>query len=418
MNVLIKSATIVDAASEFNKQVVDILIEKGKISKISQSIPNPKNYKEVALENLHVSQGWFDSSVSFGEPGFEERETIENGLKTAALSGYTTVALNPNTDPVIDSQADIRFVKSQSNGNAVNLEPIGSLTVKSEGKDLGELFDMKASGAIAYYDYKAPIVNANLMKLALQYTSGFDGLVIVFPQDKEIANKGVMNEEHTSTQLGLRGIPSLAEELHIIRDLFLLEYAGGKLHISTISTKTSVDLIRDAKAKNLNVSCSVAVHNLFMTDDKLNSFDTKYKVSPPLRTELDRLALIEGIKDGTIDMVTSDHNPLDIERKKLEFERADFGTIGLESSFGALNSIFTLKKSIDVLTRGKKRFGLNSNPVNVGNTAELTFFNPKKTSEFKLENIFSTSKNSIFEGEKLKGMAYGIYSNGQLVIQK
>jgi dihydroorotase len=417
MNVLVKSAVIVDPKSDFHNQTVDILIEKGIISQISNRIKNTKNYKEIKLESLHVSQGWFDSSVSFGEPGFEERETIENGLRTAALSGFTSVAVNSNTHPVIDSYADISFLKSKSAKNAVQLLPIGALTKHSEGTELAELFDMTSAGSVAFYDYQKPINNPNLMKLALQYASNFGGLVCSFPQESKISGHGVMNENVTSTSLGLKGNPALAEELQIARDLLILEYTEGKLHIPTVSTMKSVALVRAAKLKKLDVTCSVAVHNLMFKDELLTSFDTNFKVLPPLRTQSDIDALISGLKDGTIDMVTSDHNPLDIEHKKIEFDFAKFGTIGLECSFGALNSIFTLKKTIELLTKGKERFNVESSTISVGNEANLALFNPNETYTFSLENIISTSKNSMFIGTELKGTVYGIISNNQLIIK-
>ena len=416
MNVLIKSATIVDAKSDFHNQTLDILIEKGLIIQISKRIKNPKNYKEISLDNLHVSQGWFDSSVSFGEPGFEERETIANGLETAALSGFTAVALNPNTNPVIDSNADISFLKSKSEKHAVDVYPIGALTKGSVGVDLAEMFDMKNAGAVAFGDYQKPIHNPNVLKLALQYAEGFDGLVYSFPQDSDISRQGVMNENVTSTFIGLKGNPALAEELQIVRDLFLLEYTGGKLHIPTISSAKSVDLIRAAKKNKLDVSCSVAIHNLTFTDEALSNFNTNFKVLPPLRTQADSDALIEGLKDGTIDMVTSDHNPQDVEHKKIEFDFAANGTIGLESAFGALNTIFTIKKTVDLLTKGKERFGIENSVIKVGALANLSLFNPTQNYTFTNAHIKSKSKNSIFENCELKGLVYGIISNNQLVL--
>jgi dihydroorotase len=363
-----------------------------------------------------VSQGWFDSSVSFGEPGYEERETIENGLKTAAYSGFTSVAVNANTNPVIDSNEDISFLRMKSNKHATNLYPIGALTRNSDGKDLAELFDMKNAGAVAFYDYKKPISNPNLMKIALQYASNFDGLVCSFPQENKIAGSGVMNENITSTKLGLKGIPALAEELQVARDLFLLEYTGGKLHIPTISTASSVALIRAANQYKLDVTCSVAIHNLYFTDHILTEFNTNYKVLPPLRTQEDVVVLIEGVKDGTIDMVTTDHNPIDIEEKKIEFDHANYGTIGLESAFGALQTIFSTKKTIDILTKGKVRFGREHIPIKIGNSADITLFNPGVTSVFSKENMISKSKNAIFENQTLKGKVYGIISNNQAVL--
>ncbi|PNW27954.1 dihydroorotase [Formosa algae] len=416
MNVLIKSATIIDTKSEFHNQTLDILVEAGRISKIGTALENPNHYDILELENLHISQGWFDSSVSFGEPGLEERETIVNGLKTAAYSGFSTVAINANSHPVIDTNSDITFITSRALNHAVKVLPIGALTKESKGVDLAELYDMKTAGAVAYYDYQKPITNANLMKIALQYASNFNGLVCSFPQDNGIAGKGVMNEHITSTTLGLKGIPALAEELQVARDLFLLEYTGGKLHIPTISTAKSVELVREAKAKKLDVSCSVAIHNLFFDDSVLNDFNTHYKVLPPLRTQSDVDALIAGVKDGTIDMVTSDHNPLNIEEKKVEFDYATYGTIGLESAFGALQTLFSLKKSVEILTRGKQRFGTENTPIQLGNAANFTLFNPDAKYTFTTQDIVSKSKNAIFEGESLKGKSYGILNNNQLVL--
>ncbi|MDO6758930.1 dihydroorotase [Tamlana sp. 2_MG-2023] len=417
MNILIKSATIIDSKSEFHNSTQDLLIENGVITKIAQTIKNPNNYQEITLDNLHISQGWFDSGVSFGEPGWEERETIANGLKTAALSGFTTVALNANSSPVIDSNANITFIKSKSFNNAVNLLPIGALTVASKGEDLAELYDMSSAGAVAFYDYKKPISNPNLMKIALQYASNFGGLVFSYPQENRIAGKGVVHEHIASTRLGLKGIPALAEEMQIARDLFLLEYTGGKLHIPTVSTEKSVALIREAKKKKLDVTCSVAIHNLYFTDETLSDFNTHFKVLPPLRTQTDADALIEGVKDGTIDMVTSDHNPLNIELKKIEFDYADYGTIGLESAFGALQNLFTTKKTIDILTKGKSRFGIESSLIGEGNTANLSLFNPDKKAAFTKNDMASKSKNAIFENEVLKGSVYGIIANNQVVLK-
>lgn len=418
MNALLKSATIVDSKSDFHNETVDILIENGIITKISKRISNPNNYQEIKLDNLHVSQGWFDSSVSFGEPGFEERETIANGLKTASASGFTSVVLNSNTNPVIDSYADINFVLSKSNNSAVNLKPLGALTRNGNGTDLAELFDMKNAGAIGFYDYQKPINNPNLLKIALQYASNFEGLVFSFPQESQISGHGVMNEHVNSTKLGLKGNPALAEELQVARDLFLLEYTEGKLHIPTISTAKSVELIREAKAKKLDVTCSVAIHNLIFTDDKLNDFDTNYKLLPPLRTQSDIDALIEGLKDGTIDMVTTDHNPIDIEHKKIEFDHAMYGTIGLESAFGALQTLFSTKKTIGLLTRGKQRFNTGSTKIAEGEMADLTLFNPDASYTFSKDDIVSSSKNSAFLGTKLKGKAYGIIANHKIEINK
>lgn len=417
MNLIIRNATIIDPNGEHHNQKTDLKIVGKTIEKMGSNLPSEKDFEEISLENLHVSKGWFDSSVSLGEPGFEDRETIANGLTVAAKSGFTAIALQPNSFPVIDNQSQVLFVKEKSRDNAVNLFPIGALTKGSEGNDLAELFDMKNAGAIAFGDYGKNVSNANLLKIGLQYVQDFDGMVIAFSQDEKIKGNGVVHEGIVSTRLGLKGIPTLAEELSVARNLFLLEYTGGKLHIPTISTAKSVELIREAKAKGLNVSCSVAVHHLVLTDEKLEGFDTRVKVSPPLRDENTRRALIQGVLDGTIDLITSDHNPIDIEHKKMEFDLAKNGTIGLESAFGALLNVLPLEVVVNKLTHGKATFGIENSGIKEGSIADLTFFNPNTEWTFGKENILSKSKNSAFLGEKMIGKVYGIYNNGKLVLE-
>jgi dihydroorotase len=416
MKIIIRSAKIIDSKSPFHNQTADLLIVDGLIKKIGTELPNSDNAEELKLDNLHISQGWFDSSVSLGEPGFEDRETIANGLDVAAKSGFTAIALQPNSFPVIDNQAQVNFVKNKANGFATQLFPIGALTKESEGKDMAELYDMKNSGAVAFGDYTKSLDNANLLKIALQYVQDFDGLVIAFAQDSKIKGNGVANEGVVSTRLGLKGIADLAEELQISRNLFLLEYTGGKMHIPTISSAKSVQLIKEAKAKGLNVTCSVTVHHLVLTDEKLEEFDTRYKVTPPLKTESDRQVLINGVLDGTIDLITSDHNPIDIEHKKMEFDLAKNGTIGLESAFGALMTVLPLEVIIEKFTSGKSIFSIPSNSISEGETANITLFNPESSSVFTNKNILSKSKNSAFLDTNLKGKAYGILNQGKLIL--
>ncbi len=415
MNLLIKSATIIEQSNTFHNCTKDILIENGIITKIENAIDNINNYKELSLDNLHISQGWFDSSVSFGEPGFEERETLENGIKVAAKSGFTDVLINPNTNPIIDNSIAVSFIKNKIINSPVNLHPIGALTKNSEGIDLAELYDMQNSGAVAFGDHQSAIENSNMLKIALQYSQSFEGLILSYPQENKIAGKGIVNEDENATKLGLKGIPNLAEELQISRDLFLLEYTGGKLHIPTISTENSVELIKNAKAKGLDVTCSVSIVNLVFNDDAISDFNTNYKVLPPLRTEKDQKALINGVKNGTIDFVTSNHLPIDIEHKKVEFDHAEFGSIGLESMFGALNTIFDIEKVITILTQSKNRFKVKKHNIKVGERASLTLFNPSTEYTFNIKNICSNSKNSAFLNKKLKGLVYGIFNNCQLI---
>ena len=416
MKIIIREAKIIDPSSSFHNQVVDVKINDTIIEKIGKNISSEADYEEINHADLHLSQGWFDSSVSLGEPGYEDRETIANGLNVAAKSGFTGVALQPNTFPILDNQSQIQFVQQKANHLATDVYPIGAFTKNSEGTDLAELFDMKNSGAIAFGDYGKTISNANLLKIGLQYVQDFDALIIAFCQDEKIKGSGVVNEGIVSTRLGLKGIPNLAEELMVARNLFLLEYTGGKLHIPTISTTKSVALIREAKNKGLQVTCSVAVHNLVLTDEKLDGFDTRYKVSPPLRTNFDRIALIKGVLDNTIDIITSDHNPIDIEHKKMEFDLAKNGTIGLESAFGALLTVLPLDKIVEKLTAGRTIFKLKSTGIAEGNLANLTLFTTENDWTFSKENILSKSKNSAFLDTKMKGKAIGIYNKGTLIL--
>ena len=416
MKLIIRNAVIIDSKNAYNNQKVDIVIENNLISKIGKNLNNSDGFDELKLDNLHVSQGWFDSSVSFGEPGFEDCETIANGLNVAAKSGFTAIALQPNSYPIIDNQSQINFVKSKSSGFATQLFPIGALTKNSEGKDLAELFDMQNSGAVAFGDYNKSLGNANLLKIALQYTQDFDGLVIAFSEDPTIKGNGIANEGKVATSLGLKGNSSLSEELHIIRNLFLLDYTGGKIHFPTISSAKSVQLIKEAKSKGLNVSCSVAVHHLVLTDEKLVNFDTRFKVVPPLRTNADRLALINGVLEGTIDMITSDHNPMAIDYKKMEFDLAKNGTIGLESAFGALLTVLPLHVIIEKFTLSKNRFNIENQSIEINSIANLTFFNPNFNWNFEKETILSKSENSAFIGIEMKGKVYGILNQGQLIM--
>jgi len=416
MNVILKNAKVIDEHSPFNNQIVDLKIKDGIITEIASEIAQHSEYQTVQFSNLLVSPGWFDSSVSLGEPGFEDRETIANGLLTAGKSGFTAIALQPNTQPTLDTQSQIYFVKSKAQNHATDLYPIGAFTKNAAGTDMAEMYDMKNAGAIAFGDYQKSISNANLLKIGLQYVQDFDGLLLAFAQDATIKGNGVVHEGIVSTTLGLKGIPPLAEEVEIARLLFLLEYTGGKLHIPTISTEKSVELIKQAKAKGLQVSCSVAVHNLVLTDAILTEFDTRAKVLPPVRDEKHRQALLRGVIDGTIDLITSDHNPLDIELKKMEFDAAKFGTIGLESAFAALQTVLPTAVIVEKFTAGKAIFNIQSNTIQVGQKACLSLFTDHGQTTFTKQHILSKSKNSIFLNQTVKGQVYGIYNNKTLLI--
>jgi len=416
MNIIIKNATIVDSLSSFNHKKVDIKIENGFVTEIAANITD-SFFESLVLENLHVSSGWMDASVSFGEPGFEDRETIDNGLTTAAKSGFTHIAYQPNTYPIIDNSSTVSFVKTKGQHHATLIHPIGAFTKDMSGEDLAEMYDMQNAGAIMFGDYKRGIVNANLLKIGLQYAQDFNGKVVAYCNDSNIKGKGVVHEGVVATKLGLKGIPSLSEEIILARNLFLLEYTGGNLHIPTISTAKSVELIKEAKIKGLNVTCSVAVHNLVFTDDVLVDFDTRFKVDPPIRDEHHRLALINGVLDGTIDVITSDHCAIDIEHKKMEFDMAKNGTIGLESAFGALLAVLPLQVVIEKLQAAKNIFLNKESKIEIGAKADLSLFNPDLEWTFTKDDILSKSKNSAFLNQPMKGFVYGVFNNDQLIIK-
>lgn len=418
MNLLIKQATIVDSTSPHNGRVVDILIEKGVITQIKKSITPEKGVKTLEEDGLHVSTGWIDMQVNFCDPGNEHRETLENGLRAAAKGGFTGVCVMSGTNPPLHNKAQIDYVVNKSKAHLVDVYPIGTLSYNQEGKDLSEMYDMQLSGAIAFSDYKKTIKDAGLILRALQYSSNINSFVITHCDDKTISHDGQMNEGVTATKLGLKGMPALAEEIMLQRNIQILEYTGGKMHIPTISTKGSVELIKKAKAKKLNITCGVAAYNLLLDETELESFDTNYKVNPPLRTKEDMDALKKGITDGTIDVIVSDHNPQDIESKDLEFDLADNGMVGLESCFGVLNTALHQKTNvdtiIDTLTKNPRSvLSLPQVSIKEGIEANLTLFNPTKKRVFEKAHIISANKNSGIIGKELKGTVVGVINKNE-----
>ena len=416
MKILLQKATLIDSKHAFHYTNKDILITNGIISAIENEIIDD-TAEIITYPNLHISRGWFDSSVSFGEPGYEERETLENGLKTAGLSGFTQIAINPNTNPITDNQSTVCYLKNAGNKKASQIHPIASFSKNQEGKLLTELYDLKQNGAVAFGDYKKAIKNAELLKIALQYAQRFDGLLISHPTDTSIGSQGGIHEGDVSTRNGLLGSPTLSEILQIQRDLAVLEYSGGKLHIPFLSSAAAVELIRKAKKQGLDISCSVALANLVFTEEELSDFNTHFKLDPPLRTDADRMALRQGVIDGTIDMVTSNHEPLNVELKHLEFEYAATGTIGLEAMFGVLCTLFPLEKVIAILTKGKTRFGIENQAIEVGQQANLSLFNPFGNGSLKEEQILSSSKNCAFLNSPTQGTVYGVINNTQTTLR-
>ena len=418
MKILIKQAKIIDSSSKHNGKVCDILINNNRIEKISKKIQIDSNTKIYKNTNLHISQGWLDMHVNFGQPGYEQRETIENGLNVAAKGGFTDVLLMPNTTPSIDNSSMIDFLKSFSNKHIVNIHVAGNLTKSQEGKNIVEIHDMTKNGCIAFTDDKKSIQSNELMKIALLYMKNSTSLLMNFPNDSKIQKNGVINEGKISTSLGLKGIPSIAEEMMLDRDISLCQYTSGRIHESYISTEKSVEKIKNAKASGLNITADVALHNIFLTDDSVNNFDTRFKVLPPLRTKKDNKAIIKGLKNNIIDVITSDHNPFEVETKKIEFDNAEFGIIGLETAFGLiyknLEKHLSINEIIEKISNNpRKILGLNNNSIEEGNKANLTIFNTEIEWTVSEDEIISKSKNSPFIGEKLKGKALAIYNNNK-----
>jgi dihydroorotase len=403
MNLLIKSATIIDPNSPFNNQVVDVLIEKGIIKRIGPDIES--DAEVIEGEDKYISPGFFDLNCNIGELGFETKEDLYTGTRAAAAGGFTGLALMPNTIPPVHSKAEIEYLLNRAKKNLVDVYPLGTISHKREGKDLAEMYDMYLSGAKAFTDGNRPVQDAGLMERALLYAQGFDGLVFSYPEDTAIAGKAKVNEGEISTLLGMKGIPSLAEELMIARDLYLAEYTGSKIHFSTISTIRSVQLIREAKRKRLEVTCDVAAYHLVLTDEALINFDSLYKVKPPLRTLDDVNALKKGLIDGTIDAIVSQHTPQEVEFKDVEFEVAEYGMIGLQTAFSlALKTGLDLNLIIQKLAVSPREIlNIDIPAIAEEQPANLVLFDVDAEWEYTRKNNRSKSYNSPFLGQNLKG---------------
>jgi len=422
MKILIKKATILDPSSKHHRQEKDILIVNGLIESINDEISDA-DAKLIEAKNLHISQGWTDLNARFGEPGHEYKEDLTSGMNAAAQGGFTHVALMPSTEPCIQTKSDVSFLLHQTSHNIVDVHPIGALTENRKGAQITEMYDMHQNGTIAFSDDKRSIANASLMKIALLYAKNFNGLIMSYSSEAKTADKGQMNEGVTSTKLGLKGIPALAEELQLARDIQLCEYTEAKIHFSTISTAQSVNLIREAKAKGLNITADTSSYHLLLNDTLLESFNSNLKVNPPLRSTKDIEALKEGLKDGTLDAICSDHYPQNIENKKCEFNIADFGIINLETSFAAANTALknTLNTTaiVEKLTSFPKAIlGLDEYPIEEGNLADLTLFDPNIKWTYLEKNIVSKSKNSPLIGTEFTGKAIAIVNKGQLSVCK
>lgn len=417
-NILISSAQLVFPDHPKNGEVVDILIEKGRISRISNHIkPTDKKLRVLDGKGCVVSAGFFDLHANFGEPGLETKEDITTGTAAAAAGGYTGVAVYPNTNPPIHSRSEVALIINSAKGNIVDVYPVGTISRKREGKDLAELYDMRTAGAIAFSDGDHAIQQGGLMGRALLYAKGFDGLVISFAEDESVAGGHQMNEGHMSTYLGMKGKPNLAESLMVSRDLFLAEYNEARIHFTCISTAESVDLIKKAKAKGLRVTCDVAAHNLVYTDEAVVGFDSNFKVNPPLRTKKDIKALLKGLRDGTIDTVVSQHTPQEVEYKNVEFHIAREGILGLQTTLPfLLKAGLTAEDIVRYLgVQSRQVVGEEIPTLQEGSEANLVLFDTKEQWVFDTNSNKSKSANSPVFGQKLTGKVRAIINHGQLV---
>ena len=418
MSLLLNSVTVSDTTSKYFNSKVNILIDsKGYVKKISKNKISDKVKKVVDLEGLFISESWFDFNANFCDPGYEYKENLKSGVHVAINSGFLDVLITPNTNPIIQTKADVSYIQEKSLNNFCKIHPSAAISKNFNGKDLNDIIDLHNSGVKAFTNSYSCKESSEMIMNSLLYLNQIDNLLITKPKDRSFSD-GVVNNGYYSNTVGLKGIPRISESIAVERDLSILEYVGGKIHFSGISTKESVSIIRDAKTKKLNVTCDVPIHNLILDDSNVVSFDPNYKVDPPLRTKDDIDALIDGIIDGTIDIIASHHEPQDIDTKKCEFEKANFGVISLQTFF---SNIVQLSRKIPLenliktfSTNPKKILGVENYSVVEGSKASFTVFDPEGSWDFNENSNLSKSINSPWLNWSLKGKVKAVIKDNRI----
>jgi len=418
---LIRNGRVMDPASGFDA-VADVLIKSGLIVRIG---PNLHATGAIAFDasGLVVAPGFIDMHAHLREPGFEHAETIETGAKAAAAGGFTSVCAMPNTNPVNDDAAVTRYILEQAERFAVTqVYPVGAITENSEGEKLAAIGSMKTAGAVAISDDGRPVMNSRVMRRAMEFARAFDLVVIDHCEDLNLSAGGDMHEGEQSVRLGLRGIPSASEDIMVARDLLLAEGTGARLHIAHVSSHRALSMIAEAKKRGLKVTCEVTPHHMALCDADLASYDSNFKMKPPLRSPADREALVEGIASGVVDAIATDHAPHPGSEKMQEFEKCPFGVIGLETALAvALKALvhtgrISLMRLIELFTTGPARvLGLNRGKLEPGAPADLTLFDPDLVWTYDVNRSFSKSKNSPFDGWTFRGGPVATVVKGRIV---
>jgi dihydroorotase len=421
MKIILKNVTLVNPFQNLNKKS-DILIEDGIIKKIDEIKKEELKSADqiIELDGKYCSPGFFDMHVHLREPGREDEETVQSGCNAAATGGFTGVACMPNTSPAADSAEIIRYIKEKAKNHLVEVFPVAAATLDRKGEALSPMYELFEAGAVAFSDDGVAIKTASVLRNALEYSINFGTPIIEHCEDESLAD-GVMNESVVSTMLGLPAIPNVAEDLIVMRDIMLAEFTGGKVHIAHISSKNAVDLVRQAKKKGIKVTAEVAPHHFCLTDDSLKSFDTNYKMNPPLRTSEDVEAMIAGLVDGTIDCIASDHAPHSIEEKEMEFIYAPNGILGLETQVGIVFSELLHKKKLTLeqiiekmAINPRKILNIPVPKIEVGESANLTIFDPDLVWTVEVNKFKSKSKNSPFDKKLLTGKAIGVINQSKI----